>query len=1149
MKEGVEGYEVSIASISADSGYFENLAIDSTNKAIGLISDDEPGSGTPPPGGGTPPGDETPNEDADTVYAVLSGPTTVDEGDTTTIYTVTLQDKDGNVVTVSNDTVVTLSFTNNDGIYTSEDTDYEFGNAQTTTTTITSGNSSATFTVDTNEDSDVEADETYNVRISNVATTEFENLDIDGYTDTNSNVHVSAVTTTIIDDDTLPTMQNITIRVSEEGLSGGVKDTIGENAGDDITNSVAKLDNMVFADSDGDMLTVTSVSLASSAPSLTSEGNNVTWSGIANGDGSYTLTGIANSQSVMTVNITKTGSTTVTLLKPFDHPTNSVEDILSFDLDVSVSDGTNTTSGTLNIKIEDDMPSATDITGTVVLPSQDTNILLIIDTSGSMGNGSGISGKTRMDATKDAVNQLLDTYAKLGSVSVRIVGFTTTATIYGGSSWTTDINNAKSVVSGLSATNSTNYDAGLAVAMDAYTASGKIAGATNVAYFFGDGEPNANDGNPSQLSNSNSQTSDDVGIQPAEEIIWETFLQNNDINSYALGIGTGLDSSDQAFLDPISYDGKTGTEQNAVMVTDFSLLPIVLNSTLPSSSEGNVFDIGVGADSGYVFKITVDGEIYEYDSVNNNVSTSGTNTTTHIFNSGEKELSIATQDESTFTINLDTGEFKFIGNPNATADYTEIFTFELIDGDGDKITKTITQDVNVSDANDQPTIGDIDLYVSNASSTTTSLIDAIDTYFSTDGANSFSWNSGTSTIPEIYVDGKQLVFTYDDPNQQVLGKVGSTTYLTIDMNMQNGDATDISVVQEAELIGIKQLIDGEIVLPGGGNNANIILGFTDANSNIMADALITASVVGENPATSHTVNTNNYYIGVDSNNMNANQKLTMDFATGGVSDGSGNTSNVNQVTAMSISLFNFDSDLGNSNPDSLLIEITDVDGGTQTIDLKNADLTNDSYVIQSSNGKAMTNIDFTAGSTSSYKLGIDSITQIDYNGDFEMQLDYTITDDTDSDSDNGTATIKFDGNNTVTGTSADEFIIYDSNDTLNDAGTGTDSLILDSGISLDFDNVSGLSNFENIDLSQTGNHSLSNLEIQDVIDMTDSNNVMKLLGDAGDSVTLKNGNGGNWEDTGTDENIDGQSYDLYSKTGDNSAVTLKIDQDITTNII
>ena len=61
--------------------------------------------------------------------------------------------------------------------------------------------------------------------------------------------------------------------------------------------------------------------------------------------------------------------------------------------------------------------------------------------------------------------------------------------------------------------------------MDAYTSSGKIAGATNVAYFFGDGEPNANDGDPTQLANSNSQTSDDIGIQPAEPYV----TQNGDI--------------------------------------------------------------------------------------------------------------------------------------------------------------------------------------------------------------------------------------------------------------------------------------------------------------------------------------------------------------------------------------------------------------------------------------------------------------------------------------------------------------------------------------------------------------------------------------------------------------------------------------------
>ena len=48
----------------------------------------------------------------DTVYAVISGPAGVAEGDTATNYTVKLVDSNGNPVTVSSNTTVTVKFTN-----------------------------------------------------------------------------------------------------------------------------------------------------------------------------------------------------------------------------------------------------------------------------------------------------------------------------------------------------------------------------------------------------------------------------------------------------------------------------------------------------------------------------------------------------------------------------------------------------------------------------------------------------------------------------------------------------------------------------------------------------------------------------------------------------------------------------------------------------------------------------------------------------------------------------------------------------------------------------------------------------------------------------------------------------------------------------
>ena len=74
-------------------------------------------------------------------------------------------------------------------------------------------------------------------------------------------------------------------------------------------------------------------------------------------------------------------------------------------------------------------------------------------------------------------------------------------------------------------------------------------------------------------TNGTSSNNADEGIQPVEEAIWINFLTTNDINSFAIGIGTGLPANAQTVLDPIAYNGEgTGTDQDAFVITDMNEL-------------------------------------------------------------------------------------------------------------------------------------------------------------------------------------------------------------------------------------------------------------------------------------------------------------------------------------------------------------------------------------------------------------------------------------------------------------------------------------------------------------------------------------------------------------------------------------------------
>ncbi|HDZ9198229.1 TPA: VWA domain-containing protein, partial [Vibrio cholerae] len=147
--------------------------------------------------------------------------------------------------------------------------------------------------------------------------------------------------------------------VSEEGLDLGLKDEQGSS---DTTNSAVASGIITIGDVDSEGITVT----LSGPKDITSGGEKVGW---AWNESSHTLIGFTGSvaagnyQAVMEVVLTPPNDSTkgdwgyeVKLLEPIDHPTKDVEDALSIDIVVSVSDGQNTTDMELNVTVEGDAP-------------------------------------------------------------------------------------------------------------------------------------------------------------------------------------------------------------------------------------------------------------------------------------------------------------------------------------------------------------------------------------------------------------------------------------------------------------------------------------------------------------------------------------------------------------------------------------------------------------------------------------------------------------------------------------------------------------------------------------------------------------------------------------------------------------------------
>jgi T1SS-143 domain-containing protein len=171
----------------------------------------------------------------------------------------------------------------------------------------------------------------------------------DGTSSTNS-----TLTITIFGTNDAPTIAAQTAAtVSEEGLPSGNPDTVGSN---DTTNATVAGGTITVADVDIEDLTVT---LSAPTETLTSKGTTIEWE-VTNGG--HTLTGTAGSATIVTITITDAGVYAVTLSGQIDHENTSVEDEASFNVGLTVSDGTASAQGNLTVTVEDDSPVISAVT-------------------------------------------------------------------------------------------------------------------------------------------------------------------------------------------------------------------------------------------------------------------------------------------------------------------------------------------------------------------------------------------------------------------------------------------------------------------------------------------------------------------------------------------------------------------------------------------------------------------------------------------------------------------------------------------------------------------------------------------------------------------------------------------------------------------
>ncbi|MDH4554689.1 tandem-95 repeat protein, partial [Pseudomonas sp. BN417] len=203
---------------------------------------------------------------------------------------------------------------------------------------------------------------------------------------------------------------NLIANVSEEGLVNGLPDTTGSPT--DVSNALVASGTFAISDVDGQSLSVT---LTAPTTNLTSNGIPLTWSG----NGTSTLSASAGGNPIMTVSITSTGAYLVTLLGQVDHLQANAEDVLSFSVGVTASDGQTSISSALQVRIEDDAPLLATPMQAILLDSSGATAIGDLNLStGADINGASVQFTTTTGVSVDASGNILSTTLnKDGSVN------------------------------------------------------------------------------------------------------------------------------------------------------------------------------------------------------------------------------------------------------------------------------------------------------------------------------------------------------------------------------------------------------------------------------------------------------------------------------------------------------------------------------------------------------------------------------------------------------------------------------------------------------------------------------------------------------------------------------------------------------------
>ena len=126
----------------------------------------------------------------------------------------------------------------------------------------------------------------------------------------------------------------------------------------------------------------------------------------------------------------------------------------------------------------------------------------------------------------------------------------------------------------------------------------------------------------------------------------------------------------------------------------------------------------------------------------------------------------------------------------------------------------------------------------------------------------------------------------------------------------------------------------------------------------------------------------------------------------------------------------------------------------------------------------------------------------------------------------------------------DSSYIYDGVNAV-DGGAGFDTLLVEGGININFSDTINITNIEEINMDNGAANTITNLTLDQVLNMTDASNTLIIQGDASDSVGAIDTAGWSKNTAHVDSSAtDGLNEYVYTKDGSGDSITLKVDDQI-----